>query len=323
MKTEVEVVIDDNGKLYEPEVEEGINWTTERYGVPGKLTCKVWDDKILKMHNGDPIRLKINGKKIFYGFIFKIQRSSDSKLVDITAYDQLRYLKNKDTLTYKGKTASQLIKLLAAAYQLKCGSIADTKYKIPSRVEDNTTLFDIINNALTLTTQNKGKLYVMYDDFGKITLKDLSKMKVNLLQDKDTIESYSYTQSIDSDVYDQVKLIYDDEKKGKRQYYLKASEKNIKKWGVLQYFDKLQKGENGTVKAKQLLELYNHETKTLSLDGCIGDYRVRAGTLIPVQLTLGDGTKILNYMLVEKASHTWKESIHTMDLEVRGGGFSA
>ena len=50
---------------------------------------------------------------------------------------------------------------------------------------------------------------------------------------------------------------------------------------------------------------------------------MRAGTLVPVQLTLGDGTKILNYMLVEKASHTWKESIHTMDLEVRGGGFSA
>lgn len=323
MKTNTELIVADGKKLFQPEVSEGISWTTERYGVPGKLTCKVWDDKTLKIHNGDPIRLKINNKKIFYGFIFKMNRSSDTKLVDITAYDQLRYLKNKDSLTYKGKTASELIKLIAKAYQLKCGTIADTKYKIPSRVEDNTTLFDIIDNALTLTLKNTSKIYVMYDDFGKIVLKNLSSMKINLLQDKDTIGSYDYTQSIDSDVYDQIKLIYDDSTKGKRNYYLKSSSKNIKQWGVLQYFDKLEKGENGTQKAKQLLSLYNHETKTLSLNGCIGDYRVRGGSLVPVQVTLGDGTKILHYMLVEKAVHTWKESVHTMDLEVRGGGFSA
>ena len=50
--------------------------------------------------------------------------------------------------------------------------------------------------------------------------------------------------------------------------------------------------------------------------------RVRAGCLIGVALDLGD--IIANtLMLVEKVTHTFRESEHLMDLTLRGGEFIA
>ena len=111
---EVELLIaDPTGKMaYQPAVQEGIEWSTERRGTPGKLSFKIIQDDILVLSEGSPVRLRVDKHEIFYGFIFKQQRSKD-QIITVTAYDQLRYLKNKDTKVYQGKTASQLIKILA------------------------------------------------------------------------------------------------------------------------------------------------------------------------------------------------------------------
>ena len=84
----------------------------------------------------------------------------------------------------------------------------------------------------------------------------------------------------------------------------------------------LQKGENGQAKADALLKLYNKKTRNLKLTNVFGDNRVRAGSLIVVNLSLGDVT-VKNFMLVEKCTHTYKESEHWMDLTLRGGEFVA
>lgn len=88
----------------------------------------------------------------------------------------LRYLKNKDTYVYKNKTAGEVIQMICADFQMQTGSIEDTGFKIASMVEDNQTLFDIIQNALDATMKNQKYMYVMYDDFGKVTLKGLDNM---------------------------------------------------------------------------------------------------------------------------------------------------
>lgn len=92
----------------------------------------------------------------------------------MTAYDQLRYLNNKDTYVYENKTASQFIQMLAADFSLNTGTLEDTGFVIASRVEDNTSLFDMIENALDLTLQNSKEMFVLFDDFGKLTLKNIS-----------------------------------------------------------------------------------------------------------------------------------------------------
>lgn len=318
---DVELLIQHGKKVYIPVVEEGITWSTERVGTPGQLTFNVVKDSIISFTEGDAVRVKVNGKKVFYGFVFVKKRNKDG-IITVTAYDQLRYLKNKDTYVYTNKTAGELIQMLASDFNMRTGTIEDTGFKIASRVEDNTALFDMIQNALDLTLQNKKEMYVMYDDFGNITLKNIASMQLNLLIDKETAENFDYTSSIDSDTYNKIKLTYDNEKTGKRDVYIAQDSKNMNTWGVLQFFEKLQKGENGKAKADALLELYNAKTKNLTISNAIGDTRVRAGCMVVVQLDLGD-MKVRNLMLVEKCKHMFKNDEHSMDLTLRGGEFVA
>lgn len=313
-------------QIYQPAVEEGIEWTTQRSGTPGKLTFKVLKDDIMSFTEGSAVRLKDGDDKIFYGFIFTQSRQKD-QIITITAYDQLRYLQNKDTKIYEGKTATQFIRMLGADYTLNIGTMENTGYVITSRVEENTSLFDMIGNALDLTLANTGKMFVLYDDFGKLTLKSLDNMRVGsgdtfLMIDEESGEDFEYKSSIDSDTYNKIKLTYDNEDTGTREIYIAQSGANINKWGMLQYFDTLQKGENGQAKADALLKLYNKKTRNLKLTNVFGDNRVRAGSLIIVNLSLGDMT-VKNFMLVEKCTHTYKESEHWMDLTLRGGEFIA
>ena len=241
--------------------------------------------------------------------------------------DQLRYLKNKDTKVYEGKTAAQLVKELADDYRMNTGTLENTQYVIGSRVEENTSLFEMIENALDLTLTNTGQMFVLYDDYGKLTLKNLSSMYVRkknkyLMIDDGAGEDFDYTSSIDDNTYNRVKLTYDNEDTGHRDVYIAQHGKNINKWGVLQYYETLQKGENGQAKADALLSLYNKKTRNLKINNVIGDNRVRAGSMLVVNLNLGD-MKVKNFMLVEKCQHTYKNNEHFMNLTLRGGEFVA
>lgn len=320
MSSNVQILIQNGDKIYEPVVEEGIEWETERKCAPGKLTFKVLKDNILDFTEGNAVKMIVNGANVFYGFVFTKKRNKDG-LIAVTAYDQLRYLKNKDCYIYpKAMTAAELIKALAANYRLNVGEIEDTEYVIQKRVEDNQTLFDIIQTAIGLTLENKRKLYVLYDDFGKLALKSIENMKLDLLIDADTAENFNYESSIDRQTYNRIKLFYDNKDTGERELYETQSGENINLWGVLQLCESIQEQTNGKAKADALLKLYNAKTRNLSIDNAFGDIRVRAGSRITVQLDLGDIT-VNNYMLVERVKHVFTNNQHMMNLSLRGGEF--
>lgn len=311
-------------KAYLPAVKEGIEWTTERKNTPGKLSFEVLKDDALDFSEGSAVRMKENGDEVFFGFVFKQQRAKE-QIITVTAYDQLRYLKNKDTIVYENKTADQFLRMIAADYALNVGVLENTNYIIESRVEENTSLFEMVQNSLDLTLQNTGEMFVLYDDFGKLTLKHLSSMAVGkpgayFMVDEETCETFDYTSSIDDNTYNKIKLTYDNEDTGYREVYIAQDSSNINKWGILQYFDTLQKGENGQAKADALLKLYNKKTRNLKITNALGDNRVRAGSMVVINLDLGD-IKLKNWMLVEKCKHTYKEGEHWMDLTLRGGDF--
>lgn len=313
-------------KVYQPVAEEGIEWSTERRSTPGKLVFKILKDDIIDFSEGSPVRMKADGNNIFFGFVFTQKRDKE-QIITVTAYDQLRYFNNKDTYVYENKTASQFVQMVGSDFSLNLGTIEDTGFVIASRVEDNATLFDMIENALDLTLTNRKEMYVLYDDFGKLTLKNISNMYVGepgayLMVDEETGENFEYTSSIDTDTYNKIKLTYDNEDTGKREVYISQDSSNINKWGILQYYDTLSEGENGQSKVDALLSLYNKKTRNLKIKNALGDTRVRAGSMIVINLNLGDMT-VKNFMMVEKVKHTFKESEHWMDLTLRGGEFNA
>lgn len=316
---EIELLIQNGNTVYAPVTQDEIVWTTERKSSPGKLEFKVLKDNIINYEEGNPISFKVNGNKVFYGFVFTKKREKD-KIIKTTAYDQLRYLKNKSSYVYVDKRADELVRMIANDFQLNVGTLENTNYKIAKKSESNQALFDIILNALDETIQYKKEMYVLYDDFGQICLKNLERMKVGLIIDEETAQNFDCQSSIDTDTYNKVKLVYDNEKTGKREVYIAQDTSNMNKWGVLQYFDTIDEKTNGAVKAKTLLNLYNQKTRNLEIKNAIGDIRVRGGSLIIVNLDLGD-VKLQNFMLVEKAKHTFKNGEHFMDLTLRGQDF--
>lgn len=307
-------------KLFEPVVQSGVQWDTSRKGSPGKLTFSLVKDAVIDFAEGDVVSFYDGETQVFYGFVFKKSRDK-SGVIDVVAYDQLRYLKNKDTYVYTNKTASEVVRMLAEDFSLKLGTVEDTRHKIDSRVEDNQTLFDIIQNALDLTLTSTRQLYVLYDNFGRLTLHNISSMKVKILLDEDTAQDFDYETSIE-DTYDQIKLVYENKDGGKREIYIAKDGSNINQWGVLQYFEKINSNQGARDKADSLLKLYNAKTRHLTMRGVIGDSRVRAGCMVAVALDLGDITTN-SWLLVEKATHKYSDGVHTMDLTLSGGDFGA
>ncbi|EGT4624336.1 TPA: NlpC/P60 family protein [Clostridioides difficile] len=316
---DVRLVIAHWEDFYEPVVLDGIIWEIERRGTPSKLEFTIVMDDILQFCEGNSVRLYYKGVGIFYGYIFQKKRDKENH-IKIVAYDQLRYFKNKDTYVFKNYTASEIIKMLADDFKLKCKSIEDTKYKI-SRIEENKTLFDMVLTALDDTLREKKEMYTLYDDFGRLVLKNVASMKLDVVMNNDVIEDFDYNSSIDSDTYTQVKLLKEDENTGQRISTTVKDSVHIRSWGVLQLFDTVDSNVTKAEmdkKAEMLLKLYNKKTKSLSLKNVLGDIRVRAGCLIPVFLDLGD-IELQNYMLVEKVKHTFENNSHFMDLTLVDG----
>ena len=240
----VHVYIQNGQTVYEPAVKGSITWETQRKGQPGKCSFSIISDGKLKIEEGNAVRLDVNGTPTFFGFIFERSWGSDGE-VKVTAYDQLRYLKNKDSYNYENKTAGEVIQMIADDFNLRTGTLEDTGYPIPFRNEPDTALFDIILNALDLTMMATGKMFVLYDDVGKLTLRNVEDMKLNVMIDDETAQDYDFTVSIDKNTYNQIKLFCENDDSKKRDVFMTKHTENINKWGVLQMSESLDKGVDG------------------------------------------------------------------------------
>ena len=320
----IELIIG-NSKKYIPQLEGTVTLTQYRKTSPAVLRFTVLKDGIINFQEGNPVSFRYNGNNIFLGYVFKKSRK-DNSLIEVTAYDQIRYLKNKDTLSYSNKTYSELLVMIANDYGLAVGSVENTTYKIPNRIEE-CTLIDMLGNASDETILHTGRMYVLYDDYGKLTLKDVNSMKLPLYIDEESAQDFDYTSSIDENVYNRVRAAIDNDQTGVREVYTFNDEAHESEWGILQHYENL--GTEGSVtdlkaKAQALLSYYNKKNRSLKVNGCFGDIRVRGGSSVVIKLNIGD-LNLSNYMLVEEVKHTWKDGEYSMDLSLSGirGEFKA
>jgi len=316
----IELLIEGNNGLIRPAVQSGIQWTTERRGAPSQLRFRMRMDSFAQISEGNAVRLRKNGQNVFFGFVFLIRRDK-SEFAEITAYDQLRYLKNKDTYVFANRRASDVIRTIANDFRLNLGSVAQTSYVIPSQVEDNSSLFDVIYNALDKELKFRGNMFVLFDDFGRLTLQPLSAMELPLLIDSETGENYEYTTTINDGTANRIKLSRENEATGRRDIYMAQDSSNMNRWGVLQHFETINEADRGQDMAAGLLSLHNAPKRTLRLSRQFGDVRVRAGSLPIVHLDVGD-VRVRSRLMVEKATHTFDGDSHFMDLQLRGGQFN-
>ena len=199
---------------------------------------------------------------------------------------------------------------------LIAGEVADTKYVLTTEAKDDKTWLDIIYEDILETLVNKGKWYMLRDEYGKVCLRDLEDYRLNLvLGDESLCYDYNYELSIDENTYNAIKLVSDSENGEKSIVYIADDKKTVKKYGLLQYFEVLDKGLNKSqvkTKAEQLLKLYNREFESLSLD-CIGDTNIRAGCSIRAMI---EGINLNKWLIVQSVTHDFLP-VHKMSMEVR------
>ncbi|MGO4545793.1 hypothetical protein AB4Z29_13425 [Paenibacillus sp. 2TAB23] len=319
----LEILIDNrNGKVWNiTSLVPSLTYKTKRIGTASSLDLafikgSLFQSALFEVNNGDIITLRKDGLAVFYGYIFEINSGRDES-VSIKAYDQLRYLLTNDTYVLKDVTASQIVKQIADDYELKTGLLADTVYKIPSMIEDNQKLLDIICKALDLTLIHKGGNFMLIDDFGKLSVRNIQDMKVDfVIGNYSLLYDYGLKRSIDGETYNKIKMYQDNKVTGKRDIHIIQDSANIAKWGRLQLYKQADEKMNEAQireQLSQLMTLKNRESRSISIDA-IGDLRVRAGSYVPIIIEELD---INQYFLVDECTHKFDADIHTMKLELR------
>lgn len=214
-----------------------VTWKTSRIGRPGSLEFTLikgspFQRGKLEYGTGDVVRMRYKERNVFLGYIFTIDSGKDEN-VKITCYDQVRYLLSSAAYVFSHATVGDIIRRIAQDFKLQVGHIAETGYRLPSMVEDNQKLLDIIDKAIVHTLWNTNRNYVFYDDFGELCLRNVEDLLVDFyIGDHSLMYNFSSQQSIDSDTYNRIKLYRDNKNTGRREVYMIQDSANIAKWGA-------------------------------------------------------------------------------------------
>ena len=258
-------------------------WTTKRTGSPAALELTVLRSETAWVCGG-MVAARRDGETFFQGYVFKVS-SGEGEELNLTVYDQLRYLKYKESYVFEGQRADQILAQIAADFKLKTGDLPNTGYVIPRLVEDGTSLLDIILRALDLTLVHGGQMFYLWDDCGALRLGEVTgEGDLPVIGDGSLATGYTYDVDIDGETYNQIKLVQGDGEMNEAQMRQEAERR---------------------------LELYNRPARTLELRA-LALPEVRAGKTVYIRI----GREGLEQpFLVEEARHDLMAE--TMNLKVK------
>lgn len=319
----LEIVLDNkDGATWDVSgISSALSWNTSRTGKPASVELTLIQNGLYQanafaIRNGDIIRIHKDGAGIFYGYVFSIGMNPKGE-ISIKAYDQVRYLLNKDTRIFKGQTADQIIRQLAQDFKLQTGRLDETGYSIPSMLEDGQTLLDMIEKAITLTLVATQRHYVFFDAFGELSLRLVDDFLADFyIGDGSLLTGYDFSRDIDSDTYNRIKLYRDNQQTGRREIYMAEDSANMARWGVLQLYQSVDDNKNEAQigdMLEQLARLKNREAKSLKLDA-VGNLKIRAGVYVPIVI---EALGLNQPMLVDEAKHKFEGDNHTMSLTLK------
>ena len=140
-----------------------------------------------------------------------------------------------------------------------------------------------------------------------------------ILGDRSMVTDYEYKRDIDTATYNRVKLVRPDKESGKTDVYMYEDTETQKKWGLLQYYEKVDENLN-PAQIEQLcqayMRYYNRVMQTLSIEA-VGIPGIRPGMMIGVMIGAVDTLKVNRVLLVEKVTHKFDAGAHTMTLDVK------
>lgn len=318
---DVELIIQsiENGKAFEiSQLTTEISWTTDIEDQPGKLEIEMLPDSNVLLNEGDIVRMKFEGRNIFYGKVFKKGKKSGNW--SITAYDNKRYLQNEDTLVFGASRSDERFLNICKISGLP-GKVRDrSNYRLPQVIHDSKSYYSMLEDALTHTLINGGMWYIIRDNFGTLEHIALNSLITSyVIGDQSLATDFEYESSIE-DSYNFVKLTKDNEETNKRDVYIVRDSSLEKKWGTLQFYQSISEDLNSAqIKemANNIIRSLKKPKRTLKVEG-IGVKELSAGNSVVLQFAdlADEGYDKPKLAIISNCVHKWGKN-HEMSLDLR------
>ncbi|MFG6368150.1 MAG: hypothetical protein K1W16_06930 [Lachnospiraceae bacterium] len=296
---------------------EQIKWRGRKGSASRTLNVTLIDDgdkhtrSEIDVEQGHQCLFCYNGKELFRGIIM-MQTQNNQKKLTFTAYDNGIYLaNNKDTFTYKNKTASDVFRDCCTRFGLPIGEVAECSYRIPELTKPKTTAFDAILDALSLDFDATGIRHYVTSEKGNLNLLTRRENIVQwVIEVGQNLITYSYTRSIEA-IKTRVKMV-------SKEGTTLTERRNAgleEKIGIFQEIDK----PDESLTAAQINDLIDSILDEKSMPGrtldveAIGISDVISGIGIYIIIPeLG----LSRTFYVDSDIHTFKDNLHTMSLKL-------
>lgn len=297
-----------------------IKWTTTMDFSAGELTFDMVqppDQANIIPYTGDIIKFSWDKQKVFYGYVWTYTLKKD-RVVSVSCYDSMRYLKNEDTLIFKANNAGQRFKTICSKAGIKGAAIKSPTTKLKATIYEGKTYFDMLQDSFNKTLKKSSHKYFLTTNYDRVELRRVPHKKLDFyIGDSSGLIDATYSVDIEN-TYNTIRVIKSDSKKHKITAATTVSGKSPAQWGKLQKVVTPKDKANAAQmkeKAQNELKENNLANKTLSVK-CIGDLGLIVGNAVTVKL--GDYNKTLSYAPITKAVHNFG-SDYTCDLELKVG----
>lgn len=314
-----------------------INW--ELQGNAGSMDISCIKNEEIDLVEGDIVSLRVNGVNFFYGWVFKKEMSAYDS-ASFKVYDIKRYLAYKDVDVVGDETVDQFFERICKMANIPYRVVHKSDYIIPGKIQDGETYNNMLQYAIDKTLIGTGKRFCVRANGKTLELVETSQQLTDIIiGDQSLLMDFKYSTDIEN-TYTAFKVqreVASESEKSKkkdsgmseaqkvllRKTLVSQNNENIKKWGVLQYYEKLDSKWTDAQLAQHLQlvqNAYSRQTKTLKLD-CLGDVTCIPGNMVTVLISDLEEEKVAQgtYCLITSASHTITHNDHTMSLDVEVG----
>ncbi len=298
-------------------------WSGRKNSAARSLQLELLDDPDLGEENragidvyeGNHLIFLEDDAELFRGIIMTQQRNHERKLV-VTAYDSAIYLvNNRDAFVYNRKSLTEIFLAVCKKYGITRGECAPVKYKIPEIAETNTTIYDVLCQAMSKTYYATGERYFIMVKNGQLNLVRRNEQVTKLVLETGSVDSeygnlieYNYSKSI-ANTKTRLKLVSEN---GEATAKWRDAELEAK-LGVMH---DLQEPGND-IPAKKLktqvvtmLNELKRPQEAISVNA-VGDSSIYTGIAVYIYIPeLG----IERTFYVDADTHTWEGDFHTMRL---------
>lgn len=324
-ETEIKILIESKNKVFVPDLIDSVKYTTDRMGRPGRLEFSVYNSSRLNISHGDVVYCHINGQPFCKCFVFRLEYSQKSKKIDVLAYDQIRYLQNDCSYVFEDKQIAEIFTTVCTDLGLCVGECDNTETIISADgapvIFNSVPALKIIMDCIEHIRRVENRMLVLYDDFGKLCLKDASSMASDYLITPEISEDIVTSTNIDERTYNRIRLTYGDGNPDTADEVTIVDGKGQEDIGILAITHKIEENKNGNETAedigKTILKAYNAPIRKLELQNVIGEPLLRAGMFVPVSFTL-DIHVLAQAYFIRTITHNINKGVHTMNITLEG-----